>query len=74
MFRKVIRSESDKMRINCPANHRPSIHHSRGASAVEYLLVLTIVVIPLALLSPLILRMITTYSGRFFWSIALPFG
>ena len=46
----------------------------RGASAVEYILVLTIVVIPLALLTPLIFRMITTYSGRIFWSIALPFG
>jgi len=46
----------------------------RSASSVEYVLVLALVVIPLALLTPLILRMIMNYSGRFFWSIALPFG
>ena len=61
--------ESDKMRANQPTNRR-----RRGAASVEYVLVLALVVIPLALLTPLILRMITAYSGRFFWSIALPFG
>ncbi|MCL2640662.1 MAG: hypothetical protein FWD53_07450 [Phycisphaerales bacterium] len=46
----------------------------RGASSVEYILVLAIVVIPLALLTPLIMKMIITYTERFFWTIALPFG
>ena len=59
------------MRMNPPANRN---RRSRGASAVEYVLVLALVVIPLALLTPLIFRMITTYSGRIFWSNALPFG
>ena len=57
------------MQTNQPTNRR-----RRGASSIEYILVLVIVVIPLVLLSPLILRMINAYSGRFFWSIALPFG
>jgi len=47
---------------------------ARGASSVEYLLVLAIVVIPLALLAPMIMKMIVTYTERFFWSIALPLG
>jgi hypothetical protein len=46
----------------------------RGGSSIEYMLVLTFCVIPLALLTPLILHMINLYSDRIIWSISLPFG
>ena len=38
------------------------------------MLVLALVVIPLALLTPLMFRMITLYTNRLIWAIALPFG
>ena len=45
----------------------------RGASSVEYLLVLALVVIPIALLSPMILNMVKGYSNRIAFVIRLPF-
>ena len=52
------------------AKHR----RRRGAISIEYMMVLTFVVIPLALLTPLMFRMITMYTNRLTWAIALPFG
>jgi hypothetical protein len=40
---------------------------------VEYLLVLALVVIPIALLSPMILNMVKGYSNRIAFVIRLPF-
>jgi uncharacterized protein (UPF0333 family) len=46
----------------------------RGAISIEYMLVLTLVVLPLALMTPLMFGMITSYTNRMIWAIALPFG
>jgi hypothetical protein len=46
----------------------------RGGSSIEYMLILALVVIPIALLGPLILQMINTYAGRIGLIIRLPFG
>jgi hypothetical protein len=46
----------------------------RGVMSTEYILVLAGVVIPLAMLVPMIVRMITTYGHRIFSIVALPFG
>ncbi len=45
-----------------------------GGSSVEYMLVLALVVIPLALLVPMLTRMVGTYGERIFAVIRLPFG
>lgn len=45
-----------------------------AALSVEYLMILALVVIPIALLVPLIMRMIVLYSGRIVWVIRSPFG
>jgi hypothetical protein len=46
----------------------------RGASSVEYMLVLALVVIPIALCAPMLMRMINGYSWRVIWVIRSPFG
>ena len=46
----------------------------RGASAVEYMLVLALVVLPLAMMSPMILQMIGNYAQRIFVMIRLALG
>ena len=45
-----------------------------GGSSIEYILILTLVVIPLALLVPMLIGMITTYSHRIIWVLRTPFG
>ncbi|HVS72973.1 MAG TPA: hypothetical protein VHQ47_17085 [Phycisphaerae bacterium] len=45
-----------------------------GGSSIEYMMVLALVVIPLALLVPLITRMVATYGERIFAVIRWPFG
>jgi hypothetical protein len=45
-----------------------------GGSSVEYLLVLALVVIPIALLSPLMSKMVADYAYRLFVLIRLPLG
>ena len=45
-----------------------------GGSSVEYMLVLALVVIPLALLTPLLTHMVVLYGGRIFAVIRSPFG
>ena len=46
----------------------------RGATSVEYLLILAAVVLPLGVLVPMIVRMVSAYAFRIAWSIRLPFG
>jgi hypothetical protein len=46
---------------------------ARGAAATEYLLILTLVVIPLALLLPMFVRMIHLYALRVGGGLHLPF-
>jgi len=46
----------------------------RGGSSVEYILILALVVIPIALLTPVLMRMIENYAGRIAWAIRLPLG
>jgi len=54
---------------------RRSPHHRRGASAVEYVLLLTFVVIPLGLFFIAYgIPMIVSYSHRMGWVIRSPFG
>jgi hypothetical protein len=45
----------------------------RGAISIEYLLILTFVVIPIALMMPMFIRMIRTYGDRNFTYLRLPF-
>ncbi|HVX84529.1 MAG TPA: hypothetical protein VH253_06905 [Phycisphaerae bacterium] len=45
-----------------------------GGSSIEYMMILALVVIPLALLVPLITRMVATYGERIFAVIRWPFG
>ena len=51
---------------------RPS--RRRGASSVEYIMVLAFVVIPIAMCTPLLMKMITVYASRITWVLRLPFG
>ena len=52
--------------------HKPRCR--RGASTLEYVLLLAFFVIPIALLTPTILGIITTYGSRVVWALRLPFG
>ncbi len=45
-----------------------------AAISVEYMAILALVVIPIALCVPLIMRLITQYSSRVIWVIRNPFG
>jgi hypothetical protein len=45
-----------------------------AAISVEYMMILALVVIPLAMLVPLIMQMIVVYGGRVIWVIRSPFG
>lgn len=44
-----------------------------GATATEYLLILALIVLPIALMSPLFLNMLKVYGNRVLSLIALPF-
>jgi len=46
----------------------------RGGSSIEYILILALVVIPIALLGPMLTGMIVTYAHRVGWVIRTPFG
>lgn len=52
----------------------PPLRRRLGGSSVEYLLVLALVVIPIALMSPMLLKMIGTYAHRIAVVIRLPLG
>jgi Flp pilus assembly pilin Flp len=45
----------------------------RGAAATEYILVLTFVVLPIALLTPLFMKMIRIYGSRQVSLMGFPF-
>lgn len=45
----------------------------RASSSVEYLLILTVIVIPIGMLLPMAVRSIKTYSDRSTFVIRLPF-
>lgn len=45
----------------------------RGAAAVEYVLILALVVLPLALLLPTFVKMVTAYAARMLTIVKLPF-
>ena len=45
-----------------------------GATATEYMLILALVVLPLAAITPMAVRMIGAYAYRIGWVIRLPFG
>ena len=44
-----------------------------GATSTEYLLILALIVLPIALMSPLFLNMLKVYGNRVLSLIALPF-
>ncbi len=45
-----------------------------AAISVEYMMILALVVIPIALCVPMLIRMIAVYSGRVIWVVRNPFG
>jgi len=45
----------------------------RGASSVEYVLITALVIIPLALLVPMLSKMVATWGLRIFWIFKGPF-
>lgn len=45
----------------------------RGATTTEYMMIMALIVIPIALLTPMFMRMVTLYSGRMFSIMPLPF-
>lgn len=45
----------------------------RGALSVEYMLILAVIVLPLALLEPLLMTMVVAYNLRIVRIMALPF-
>jgi hypothetical protein len=57
------------------AGRLKTIRNSRlAAISVEYMMILALVVIPIALCVPLIMRMIVVYSHRVIWVVRSPFG
>jgi hypothetical protein len=45
-----------------------------GVLSMEYLMILALVVIPIALLVPMMMHMIVVFSGRIVWVVRSPFG
>lgn len=45
-----------------------------GGSSIEYIMILALVVIPIALLVPMLINMVVVYSHRMGWVIRSPFG
>lgn len=65
------------MKLARSSSPNPTLRHRRqrfGGSSIEYILIITVVVIPLAMLVPTLMRMIAIYSHRITWNITLPFG
>ncbi len=46
----------------------------RGGSSIEYITILAVVVIPMALLAPMLVGLVVRYSHRIIWVIRTPFG
>jgi len=54
---------------------RKTIRKGRlAAISVEYMMILALVVIPIAMCVPMLIRMIAVYSGRVIWVVRSPFG
>jgi Flp pilus assembly pilin Flp len=53
-------------------NHR-SLRIRRGATSTEYILILALVVLPIALMLPGMMNMVKVYFGRMTALIGLPF-
>ncbi|MBI1337279.1 MAG: hypothetical protein GC164_10000 [Phycisphaera sp.] len=49
------------------------LRDDRGALSVEYMLILAVIVMPLALLEPLFMKMVVTYNLRIVRIMGLPF-
>ena len=47
--------------------------HRRGALSMEYMLILALVVLPIGLLSPVMIKMVALYGNRMLVIIGLPF-
>jgi hypothetical protein len=45
-----------------------------AAISVEYMMILALVVIPIALCVPMLMRMIVAYSSRVIWVVRSPLG
>ena len=68
-------SDSQNSKTSCHGALRQTrASRTRGAISIEYILILALVVIPIALLTPLILQMIANYTCRIGIIIRLPFG
>ncbi len=52
---------------------RPMGMVRRGAASMEYMLILTLVVLPIGLMWPLMFKMVTQYGNRMLVYIGLPF-
>lgn len=60
------------MQIRFPSTGRTSA--PLGGSSIEYITILALVVIPMALLTPMLVNMVVVYSHRMGWVIRSPFG
>jgi len=56
------------------ARGRRGLRRMRGGSSTEYMLVLALVVLPIAALSPMLLGMIVTWSQRIWLLMRFPLG
>jgi len=52
----------------------PGRWHARGGSSTEYLLILALVVLPIAALTPMLLSMIVRYAERVWVIFRMPLG
>ena len=50
-----------------------STYHRRGATASEYILILALIVLPIGLMLPMFLHMISVYGTRLAWMLGLPY-
>lgn len=67
------RSPPVAMRDRVLASLRNLHRDDSGATATEYILILTLVVLPIALLYPMFMQMVKTYGTRMTQLIGLPF-
>ena len=59
-------------RPTAPSLRRPA-RLRRGAAATEYMLILALVVLPIALMSPMFMNMVRIYARRVISLVGLPF-
>jgi hypothetical protein len=56
-----------------PALSRRRSRLARAAASIEYLMILAFVVLPIALMMPLFLKMVSNYGNRMLTYVQLPF-